>query len=313
MWPSKGAPQRGSFIRAQAESLRARGHRVDVLVVGSRAPKAWSYAQGLFELRRVVRGGGFDLIHAHYGHSIVLATLVSEVAVVGSYCGSDLLLPRERRMTAWAGRLVDAAIVKNAAMKRMLGRADAHVVPNGVDLGVFRPLDRAECRRALGLPADGRLVLFPYDPRRREKRHHLAQAAVLRLNASGVLDGRVELLTVYDARRDRYVETINACDAVVLVSESEGSPNVVKEALACNRPVVAVRVGDTPELLEGLAGSVLVDPDADAVARGLAHALRSGPSGEGRRAMSRLSSDRIACRIEEIYARALARHANRHD
>ena len=183
MWPTAERPGFGAFVRAQADSVKSLGVDVDVLPMLGGHPSV-RYPRGLLQLRRRLRERRADLVHAHYGYSVALATMQWEAPVVGSYCGSDLYSPGQRLLCSWAGRRIAGPIVKNQEMKQILGRPDTVVLPNGVDLSVFRPGDRSSARRELSLPADEIYVLFPYDPGRREKRYGLAVEAVKALERS---------------------------------------------------------------------------------------------------------------------------------
>ena len=94
---------------------------------------------------------------------------------------------------------------------------------------------------------------------------------------------------------------MNACDVLVLASAAEGSPMVIKEAMACNLPIVSVDVGDVAEIIVGTTGCWLVAREMNALAAGLAQALDFGGRTEGRAAIMPLSLDAIAARLEKIY------------
>jgi glycosyltransferase involved in cell wall biosynthesis len=97
---------------------------------------------------------------------------------------------------------------------------------------------------------------------------------------------------------------MNACDAMLLTSLIEGSPNVVKEAMACNLPVVAVPVGDVPELLAGVPGYIVCPRDAQQLGDALAHVLASPPQAAGRAALEQKGLDlaSVARRVLAVYA-----------
>ena len=176
LWPTEADPSYGSFVKAQMDSLGALGVQYDVLFVNGRRSK-WNYLRGVFQMRRLLRSKPYDLIHAHFGLSGWVARAQFRVPVVVSFMGDDVLgrPTRGGRNTA-AGlllqisgfiiaRLVTSVIVKSKQMARKLRMPSAQVVPNGVDLNLFRPMEQAQARHALGLDLAKKFVLFPYNPR----------------------------------------------------------------------------------------------------------------------------------------------------
>lgn len=253
-------------------------------------------------------------MHAHYGLCGVLAAGLRATPLVISFLGDDVLgtpgpdgqSTRASRWIAaagrWAARRARAVIVKSAGLARALGVPGAHVVPNGVDLEHFRPLDRAACRRELALAPDRPLVLFAGDPRLPVKRFELARGAIERARADAP---GVELLPLVDVARERVPALMNAVDCMLLTSRHEGSPNTVKEALACGLPVVAVDVGDVAERLAGVAPSAVAAADPAALAAALVGVLRAGTRSNGRDRVRDLSLAAVAQRIIAIYEQVL--------
>jgi glycosyltransferase involved in cell wall biosynthesis len=190
-----------------------------------------------------------------------------------------------------------------------------YVVPNGVDLSLFRPMDREKARQELGLALESAQILFAADPAIPRKHFALAKRSVELLRQ----EHPCELHAIWNRPQEQLVTWMNACDALLLPSQIEGSPNVVKEAMACNLPVVAAAVGDVAELLNRCEGNrvVTVAPeargvgsgrgDADPIAHDFALALRD-VLGRGRtrcrQAMDDLSLSAVASRLREIYERA---------
>jgi teichuronic acid biosynthesis glycosyltransferase TuaC len=160
------------------------------------------------------------------------------------------------------------------------------VLPIGVDLRRFGPSERADARGRLGLPADGRLLLFPADPARPEKRADRARELAAAAGA--------RLLTLGAVAAEAVPDWVNAADVVIVPSEREGFGLAVLEALACDVPVLATPVGVHPEALEGVEGALCAAWDLD---RWLA-AVQAAPERiAGRERASRWSADAMAERV----------------
>ena len=114
-------------------------------------------------------------------------------------------------------------------------------------------------------------------------------------------------MIVHGQSQEQVMRYMNASNVLLLPSLAEGSPNVVKEAMACNLPVVATDVGDVAQVIGHTAGCSVCAPDADELAAALATALlHTGPT-TGRNAIMHLESSLIAERVLELYRQALAR------
>ena len=189
LWPTEADPSYGSFVKAQMESLRPLGVEFDVLFVNGRESK-WNYLRGVRQVRRQLRAKRYDLIHAHFGLSGWVARWQFRVPVVVSFMGDDVLgRPTRSGRITLAGhflrisgfilaRLATSVIVKSRQMASKLRMPSAHIIPNGVDLNLFRPMEQAQARKVLGLDPGKKFVLFPYNPNEARKRFDLIQAAV---------------------------------------------------------------------------------------------------------------------------------------
>ena len=184
-----------------------------------------------------------------------------------------------------------------------LRRPDADIVPCGVDMSLFTPVDRTVARGLLGLPNEAPLVLFA-GMRRPEKRFDLVQAAMSRLVSSRP---DAQLVVAEAEAHDRMPLFLSACDALVLASQAEGSPMVVKEAMFCNLPIVSVDVGDVAEMIHNTEGCYLSGSSADELAAQLAHALDFGRRTKGRETVLHLSLEAVAERLDDIYREVVNR------
>jgi glycosyltransferase involved in cell wall biosynthesis len=243
---------------------------------------------------RLHRRARFDLIDAHFvypeGLAAVLLGMVLRVPVVVTLRGMLPLLmpfrlrrPQLRFALERAARIVAVAgSLKQDAVRLGIPAERVRVIENGVDADLFRPLDRREARRSLGLPEEGPLLVSvgTLAPR---KGFHLVMEAMSRLadrfpdlrfaivggaGAEGAMEKGLRDIAARLGLADRVVFAgprqraelaawYSAADAFVLASAHEGCPNVVLEALSCGTPVVATPVGNVPELVPAEAGRVV--------------------------------------------------------
>lgn len=321
LWPTESDPGFGSFVRAQMESLRSLGVDYDVLYV--KGPESrWNYLRGVRRMRACLRQKPYDLIHAHFGLSGWVARCQFRVPVVVSFMGDDVLgRPRRDGSITPFGRFmqvssyvlartVSACIVKSAEMKSKLGLTSAHVIPNGVDFNLFRPMSRDEARKALDLDLQKRYVLFPYDPAEQRKRYDLIQTAVAEAQAHLP---EIEILHARGIPRQRMPLYMNAADLLLLASIFEGSPNAVKEAMAVNLPVVAVDVGDVRDLIGSTEGCSIVPRDARVMAEKIVEVCRDPVRTNGREHIGHLSIEHVAKEVVAVYGQVIRRLPNSSD
>jgi len=312
------------FVENQAESLRKVGWKVVLACIDDRTS-----VRGLRRNTRRLEGELSSwrppIIHAQYGS--VTAALASwikgPVPLVVSFCGDDLLgtpnpgwrwRVREwcaRRLGVFSADRASAIIVKSrnlfeALPVRLRGRAT--ILPNGVDMEWFTPLDKASCRETLGWDHQARIVLFngSQEEDRRRKNPTLAHAVVDLLARS---QPGVSLFMMTNATREEVRLMLNAADCLLVTSLHEGSPNIVKEAMACNLPVVSVPCGDVFERLSVTRPGGVYPYDAGALARAIEEVFTVGPRSNGREQLysQRLAAHDVAERLSDIYLRVLAK------
>lgn len=302
MYPTPEMPAFGTFVQDQVQSLRQAGASVEVFFFNGRVSK-WNYLWAFFGYWRRLWRGRYDVIHAHYVLSGVVARAQWGHRVVLTHHGPEVL--GHPRWQSWLCRvmtpLFDEVIHVSEQVRSALRDEDGWVIPCGVDLDQFQPLARAEARSQLGLPPDKPLVLWAGEHWRPEKRFDLVEQAMAQVQAA-LPDAELVLLT----KKPHQVVPLymSACDVLVLTSAAEGSPMVIKEAMACNLPVVSVRVGDVPEVIGDTPGCALVNRDPAEIASQLIAVLRAPRRTDGRQRIDYLRHDRVAQRLLEVYAQA---------
>jgi teichuronic acid biosynthesis glycosyltransferase TuaC len=316
IYPSEKRPHSGTFIKSQADSLLPLGIEIEVI---HPKPGPWPvrYISTAMQVFTKTISGQYDIVHGHYGLWCLLARMQWKTPVVASFLGSDLLgVVTEKgsfssigkfvsAVSRWLCRHVDAVIVKSEEMKQVSRFQDGIVLPNGVDFALFHPIPRAEARIALGWHSSRYHILFGNDPEISRKNFALAQAAVAILQAKK-LD--VKLIVANSLPQTQVALYINACNALVLPSIAEGSPNIVKETMACNVPVVATDVGDVRQVIGQTDGCAVCPPDPAAFAIALEKAiLRTQPT-TGREDIRHLDRIVVAQQVIAVYERAIQYH-----
>jgi glycosyltransferase involved in cell wall biosynthesis len=295
MYPSPRAPARGSFVRDQVDAL-SRLPDLDLELFRFEPGGASPYAKAGWNLRRRYRGARFDVVHAHFGLTAWPAFGVRGAAHAVTLHGTDLVHPRSRAITLGALPFVDLVAPVSGSLSGLvpprLVRGRMEVLPCGVDVARFRPIERVEARRELGLDPDGRYLLFPAAPGRPEKRHDRALEVARSL----------PLLTLGEVDPAQVPLWVNAADAVLVTSARESFGLAVLEALACDVPVLSTPVGIAPEVLADVPGAYCANFDPAAWRKALEQVLTDpDPRVPGRAVAERYSADRMAARVLEAW------------
>lgn len=286
------------FIVEQTEALKRQGCEVGYFGLQGKGLKG--YLQNLPQLKRTIEECKPDAVHAHYGLSGLFANLQRRVPVVTTYHGSDIndkrVLPFSKmamRLSAWN------IFVSRKTMEMVHSEQKCTLLPCGIDLSKAQLTSRNEARQKMGLNLDKRYVLFAGAFDNAVKNAPLAKETVASLR-----DDQVELLELKGYSRDEVTSLMCAANALLMTSYNEGSPQVVKEAMASGCPVVSVDVGDVKERVEGVEGCYVAQTrEAKELAEGLAKAIAFEGKTRGRERIiaDGLDNDRIADQLLEIY------------
>lgn len=177
------------------------------------------------------------------------------------------------------------------------------VVPSGVDLQRFRPMAKVAARLRMGWSPEEKVVVFNAGFDAIRKRLDLAEAAI-RMARQWCGDIRFEVLDGSETQ-ERMPFYLNAADCLLMTSDREGSPNMVKEAIACNLPVVSVDVGDVKERLANVRPSRIVGRDPVEIGRALADVLQRPERSNGYEVIQDVSSENVAERVMAVYREAV--------
>lgn len=315
VWPHAEKPAYGPFVRVTVEGLDAVGIKSDVLFVRGYTGIGSYLCGALTMVLLRAASPRYALVHAHGGETALIARLYLGAPVVASYLGSDLLAPQVGGWRFRSNCRIRSAVVRLHAISmtatttktdEMEGVLPARVrqcntvIPDGIDLQRFHPIDQQAARRHLGWPPRVPIVLFAGRAEAPEKRLWLARQAVDK--ARHQLPGlQLKIATGVAPKEMPYY--YSAADCLVHTSASEGSPNVIKEALACNLPVVATPAGDIDKLLAGARPGRVVAADRDALAREIIRCCRVPRRSNGRSLTGRMDLHRAAAATLELYRR----------
>ena len=287
------------FILEQADALKDAGCQIEYY--GLQGKGLNGYLKNLPSLKRKIKEFQPDIVHAHYGLSGLFANLQRRVPAVTTYHGSDINDSKVLRFSKMAMRLSAWNIFvsrKTLEIARPLNKYT--LLPCGVDLSDLQLTSETEARRIMGLDANKRYVLFAGAFDNVVKNALLAKEAIALLQ-----DDNVELIELKGYSRDEVTLLMCAADVFFMTSYTEGSPQVIKEAMACGCPIVSVDVGDVKERLDDVAGCYVAKTREP---KELADLLRVSMAFEGKtKGRERIMADgmdnrSISGKLMEIYS-----------
>lgn len=243
----------------------------------------------------------YDIVHVNSGVVAPLGLLQPNRPIVLTLWGDDLLGDRlggyQSKIVKFCAGRCDRVIVRNEKMQSVLD-CEAEIIPSGVDLSKFRPISRTNARTSIGWSEKDRHVLFPYARYQEKKQYPVARQIVDEVNRNR--DETVHLKEVSNIPHEEMYRYYNAADVLLLPSLREGSPNTVKEAMACNVPVVSTDVGDVNQRLGPVANSFVVE-DEKSLTAAIHSVLDTDARSNGREYLEPLSLERMGNQIVEIY------------
>ena len=316
IYPSAACPGRGVFVQEQVKGLCSIGLNVRVLFVDRRAEGPTTYYRLWSKVNQAVAEFEPDAIHVMYG-----GVMADQIArrhhvrpIVVTFHGSDLL---GENLSGWARKIIsrygvycsrraakaaEGVIVVARHLVGALNGAGAagkvRVIPCGIDLERFKPMDPLVCKRRLGWSTGSFHVLFASSNGDPVKRPWLARAAVAQLSKA---DRPSEFHYLTAIPNVEVPVWLNASDVLLLTSMHEGSPTVVKEALACGLPVVSVDAGDVADRIQGIEGCHLAGPRPEELAAKLCLVQQRGKRLDCRTRLEELSIISVAHLLKRCY------------
>tara|TARA_B100000575_G_scaffold27000_1_gene18210 strand:- start:17653 stop:18582 length:930 start_codon:yes stop_codon:yes gene_type:complete len=242
VYKGEGKNKINPVIDAQISSLQNDSLEIIKFPIKTKGIK--SYFKCAFLLRKYSLNHNFDIVHAHYSYCGFIS-IVAKKPIICSLMGSDIF--RQNTLiilaTKFFSRFVwKATIVKSKEMSLKI--KNSNIIPNGVNRNIFKPLDKDKARAKVGFQNKYNILFVANNPKSHVKNLALAEDAIKKLD-----NKKIKLNILSKVKQNELVHYYNAADLLLLTSLTEGSPNVVKEAIACNCPVVSTDVGDVKEIV----------------------------------------------------------------
>lgn len=296
------------FIKVQGESLRGLNIEVDYFKVSGKGLRG--YLSNVKVLRQQIRENKYDLVHAHFTLSAWVVVLGRpKIPVVLSLMGTDAYGRVESQkqkkpninsftiLTLLIQPFVKSIISKSPNIEKYVWiKRKSHLLPNGVNLQQFYPMEQ-DFRAELGLNSKRKYVLFLGNKKDPRKNFSLLESTRELIEREGI-----DIIAPYPIPHDTVVKYLNSVDLVVMCSLEEGSPNVVKEAMACNCKGVFTDVGDVRYLVEDTEGYRITDFSSQDLANKIIEVANLGNC-EGRKKLEQLGLElnQVAEKLKKIY------------
>lgn len=281
------------FIIEQAKAIEDKGHKV--VFFGIQGKGFLGYMFNYFKLKKVIKTFSPQIIHAHYGLSGLLANLQRKIPVVTTFHGSDInnkkVLPFSKLAIVLSAYNIFVS-QKNIDIAKP--KKSFILLPCGVDLDTFYHIEKEEARRILQIESNAHVILFAGAFENAVKNPDLAKAAIKLLTD-------VDLKELKGYTRKEVNLLMNAVDLALMTSFTEGSPQFIKEALACGCPVVSVEVGDVKDLIGDVEGCYIAERNPQDIANKIELVLQQNQRINGKEIVEKFDINEIAKQLSQLY------------
>lgn len=294
------------FVERSYNSLRSIGLSVDKYYLVTSFRPRYFVSQALY-IRQATKS--YDVVHAQYGtYTGLLTSLFSRCTVLVTFRGSDLNYVRNENRLKWilqmtashiSAFLADACIcVSNDLRRKIAYKRNVYIVPSSIDLGQFIPVPMMRARKELSLNLEKKYILFC------EGNNPILKGIELAQKVRSIIEKKcsdIELIIIPNVDSQRLALYFNAVNCLIFLSNSEGSPNLIKESLACGLPVVSVDVGDVKEVIGLTRHSRIVNRNEYEIADAAIFMCETSQRENVRCELSKYSGNTIAGELVEIY------------
>lgn len=296
------------FIKSQGDSINDDRFQVFYFTVMQNG--ILGYLKNISKIRKKVKDLNIDIIHAHYSFCGWLSVLsLVKKPIVISFMGSDIYGKVDKNgkrdfksyintfISIFLQPFVDRIIVKSYKLNKFVFlKEKMFIIPNGVNFNKFRPLNRIEACKKLELNSNKKNILFLGNRLSHNKNFELLKKSLKYLSEKdyNLIDFE------YPINKDLIPIYMNASNVLVLCSYFEGSPNIIKEAMACNVPIVSVNVGDVSDVIKNTKGCYLVEYNEKEMAEAIKKSTNFKRT-NGRDNIGHLEISKVALKIKAIY------------
>lgn len=289
---------RRPYITEQINALAQKGMGIQYFEI--EGSKVWSYFSNFSKFKKHIASFNPDIIHVHYGLSGLFANMQKRIPVITTFHGSDINFRKVRPFSRLAAKLSVHCIfvTKNLAQKTSI-KSNYSIIPCGVDFDTFFPIKKSIAREQLKFKSNKKYVLFSASFDNAIKNSILAQKAL------AIFEQDMALIELKDYTRDEVNLLLSACDVALMTSLMEGSPQFIKEAMACNCPIVSTDVGSVREIFDETDGCFITSFDPEDVAEKIHLAIEFGKRTNGRDKISHLDNQIVAENIITVYKKVI--------
>lgn len=288
-----------AFIYEQIEAVK-KNHNIEYDTFFIKGRGVSGYLKNLRAMNSKIKRYLPDMVHAHFGLSGLLACLQRKVPVIITFHGSDGHVPQVRFFSKIASRLSRFNIFVSTVIQKFIYENDRDfIIPCGIDLEIFQPIDMKITREELNFMPDKKYILFSSGFDNQVKNSPLAFSAVEKIEL------KCELIELKNKSREEVNLLLNACDLLLLTSFSEGSPQIIKEAMACNCPIVATDVGDIKEVIGKTDGCFITSFEPEDVAEKIGIALKFDKRTYGREKIKNFNNKLVAEKVYSVYKKVV--------
>ena len=295
---SGNSPQLSPFVKEQAESLIEKGLSIDFLLIKGKG--LFGYLSNYYLLIKKIKYKKYDLIHAHYGLSGLFATLQLSIPVVITFHGSDVNMKKNYIFSRIASRLSTTNIFvhQDLSEKLKIYRAPLNIIPCGFNKNLFFPIPKDKARKILKWKKNTHYIVFSSAFDNKIKNVQLAWSAT-----SDIHNCKLVELKGYGKKEINLI--LNASDLLLVTSLSETGPIIVKEALACNCPIISTNVGDVQKLLRNVQNCYISGYNPEDIKKMINLVFKNNKRTNGEQAIKNFNLENIAHKIIDVYKTTL--------